>query len=229
MTYIFKDIDSDSDIALSRNARGKRSISRSIYQNFVKRLMDVVLVVMSGPLSVLLIAVGAMLTMLDGHRPFYSQKRIGRSGREFRIWKLRTMVPNADEKLEAYLLANPMARVEWDEHQKLASDPRITRIGAVLRKTSLDELPQLWNVLLGDMSIVGPRPMMVEQRSLYPGEAYYEHRPGITGLWQVSDRHATSFRDRARYDADYHRRISLQTDLSIIWQTIAVVMRGTGA
>ena len=98
----------------------------------------------------------------------------------------------------------------------------------MLRRTSLDELPQLWNVLKGDMSIVGPRPMMMDQQSLYPGSAYYELRPGITGSWQVSDRNNTSFAERARYDSDYLDRLSLQEDASIIFRTVGVVLRGTG-
>ena len=125
------------------------------------------------------------LIMLDGGSPIYFQKRIGLNGKKFRMWKLRSMVPNADRALAAYLEENPEARAEWDHSQKLRHDPRITRVGLFIRKSSLDELPQLWNVIKGDMSLVGPRPMMMSQRRMYPGTAYYALRPGITGFWQI--------------------------------------------
>lgn len=228
MTYAFKDIESEAETDFHTHTYARPSSRSGVYRAFAKRVIDISLVVLTSPISLGFVLMGAFLTALDGNNPFYTQKRIGRGGREFSILKLRTMVPDADEKLEEYLATNPAARAEWDVHQKLTNDPRITKVGNILRKTSLDELPQLWNVLTGDMSIVGPRPMMVEQKSLYPGRAYYLHRPGITGLWQISDRHATSFRARADYDTDYDRRLSLKTDLSIIWQTFAVVARGTG-
>ena len=202
MTYAFKDIESEAESGLGLREYVRPSSRSSVYRTYVKRLIDVTLVLLTSPISVFFVGLGAIFTAMDGHNPFYTQKRIGRGGREFSIYKLRTMVPNADEKLEAFLAENPDARAEWDVHQKLTDDPRITRVGNLLRKTSLDELPQLFNVLKGDMSIVGPRPMMVEQKSMYPGRAYYLHRPRITGLWQISDRHATSFRARAEYDTD---------------------------
>jgi len=169
-------------------------------------------------------AVGAK----DGKNPFYSQQRIGRDGKHFRLWKIRTMVPNADEVLAGYLASNPEAKAEWDHHQKLKSDPRITKTGRILRKTSLDELPQLWNVLMGQMSLVGPRPMMVDQDDLYHGKSYYDLLPGITGFWQTSDRHESSFAARVAFDDAYANEMSLKTDLVTLWRTIAVVFRGTG-
>jgi lipopolysaccharide/colanic/teichoic acid biosynthesis glycosyltransferase len=138
------------------------------------------------------------------------------------------MVPGADALLEYHLRKNPEARREWDETQKLKNDPRITRIGAFLRKSSLDELPQLWNVLRGEMSLVGPRPMMVDQRTLYPGTAYFDLRPGITGLWQISERNETSFAERAVFDNRYLASLSLSLDVSILLRTVSVVLRGTG-
>jgi len=170
----------------------------------------------------------ALLVASDGGSPFYWQERVGRGGRGFRFLKLRTMVPKADTRLERYLQSNPEARAEWDATQKLKNDPRITAVGKLLRKTSLDELPQLWNVLVGDMSLVGPRPMMVSQRDLYPGSAYYKLRPGITGSWQVSERHESEFRARAIYDTSYERELSFRTDLSILCKTVGVVLRATG-
>ena len=193
-----------------------------------KRALDVFLVILSLPVVLPVVLFMALLVARDGASPFYTQERIGRGGRIFRILKIRTMVPDADATFAAYLERNPEARQEWDSTQKLKCDPRITRIGGLLRKTSLDELPQLWNVLKGDMSIVGPRPMMVSQKTLYPGTAYYALRPGITGSWQVSDRNEGSFAGRAVYDTKYDADLSMATDLSILLRTVSVVMRRTG-
>lgn len=200
----------------------------SLYSRGGKRAFDILFVLLTAPISLCLIAIMALLVMRDGGSPFYTHERIGREGRTFRLFKIRTMVADADERLAAYLAKNPSARVEWESDQKLKNDPRITRIGWWLRRTSLDELPQLLNVLLGDMSIVGPRPMMTEQRTLYPGTAYYALRPGITGPWQVSDRNQTSFAARADYDAQYLAELSPGTDLSILARTMWVVLRCTG-
>ena len=175
-----------------------------------------------------IVALLALCVALDGGKPFYSQDRVGKGGRTYRIWKLRSMVHNADEVLEDHLAQDPALRAEWNSKQKLLNDPRITRLGHVLRKCSFDELPQLWNVLRGDMSLVGPRPMMVSQKPMYPGTDYYELRPGITGLWQISDRNGTTFADRARYDARYNENLSFMTDLKILFGTVRVVLHGTG-
>lgn len=198
------------------------------YRNHAKRWLDVVLVLMSAiPVFIILCVLCAVIA-LDGRAPLYFQKRIGRNGRVFRMWKLRSMVPDADAQLQAHLDANPDARAEWDRTQKLREDPRTTKIGAFIRKTSLDELPQLVNVLKGDMSLVGPRPMMVDQRTIYPGTAYYVMRPGITGMWQTSVRNESSFSERAIFDARYYREMSFGTDVTLIARTFNVVMRGTG-
>lgn len=198
------------------------------YRDGFKRVLDVTLVLVAAPLVLPVIALLAVLVALDGGKPFYSQLRVGRNGETFRIWKLRSMVRNADARLEQHLAANPRAREEWTTMQKLKDDPRITRLGRILRKGSLDELPQLLNVLLGSMSLVGPRPMMVEQKPLYDGTAYFRLRPGITGPWQISDRNACSFSGRVRYDEAYDRDLSLTTDLGILARTVIVVLRGTG-
>jgi lipopolysaccharide/colanic/teichoic acid biosynthesis glycosyltransferase len=190
--------------------------------------MDIALVIMAAPAVLLLVGICALLIARDGGSPFYQQTRIGRFGKTFKMWKLRTMVANADAALEEYLRANPAARIEWDRNQKLRHDPRITKVGQILRKTSLDELPQLWNVLIGDMSLVGPRPMMVDQQSMYPGSAYYALRPGITGFWQVSVRHESSFAERATYDAEYLRKVNFVQDMSVMLKTVSVVTKGTG-
>ena len=198
------------------------------YRRYVKRGLDIAFVLLLAPIALPMIVALAALVALDGASPFYRQARVGRGGGVFSLVKIRTMVPQAEEKLEAYLAADPAARREWDSTQKLKRDPRITWIGQILRKSSLDELPQLWNVLRGDMSLIGPRPMMVDQRPLYPGTAYYALRPGITGPWQVSDRNESSFADRAKFDTDYHNDLSLATDLSILVRTVGVVIRCTG-
>ena len=202
--------------------------SFQIYRDGLKRLMDICIIVLTASVTVTIIFVLALIVALHGQSPFYSQDRVGRGGRVYTMWKLRSMVNNADQALEAHLAADPAARAEWDLTQKLKNDPRITRVGRLLRKSSLDELPQLWNVFRGDMSLVGPRPMMPQQSSLYPGQAYYRLRPGITGMWQVSARNESSFAERAGFDADYDREISLRTDLGLLLATVRVVLRGTG-
>ena len=201
---------------------------KGVYGRAVKRLIDILAVLAAAPIVLPLVALLALAVARDGHAPFYRQARVGRGGRIFTMWKLRSMVPDADAKLAEYLSQDPAARAEWNTSQKLKRDPRITRFGRFLRKSSLDELPQLWNVLTGDMSLVGPRPMMPEQQPLYPGRAYYALRPGITGLWQVSDRNETTFAARADYDRAYAQSLSLATDARILAATVHVVARGTG-
>ncbi|TNF20565.1 MAG: sugar transferase [Rhodobacteraceae bacterium] len=201
---------------------------RGVYRQYAKRIFDIGIVLLALIPVLLVLAPLCLLIMRDGHSPIYRQMRIGRNGRVFRMWKLRSMVHDADARLEAYLAGNPRARAEWDHAQKLRHDPRVTVIGSFIRKTSLDELPQLFNVLAGDMSLVGPRPMMVDQRALYPGTAYFAMRPGITGIWQTSARNETSFSERAIFDARYFRELSFATDLRLIAKTFQVVVKGTG-
>jgi lipopolysaccharide/colanic/teichoic acid biosynthesis glycosyltransferase len=198
------------------------------YRHGAKRALDVGLVLLSALPALIIILSFAALVALDGRSPFYRQDRVGRGGRTFRMLKLRSMVPDADVLLAKHLEADPKARAEWAHAQKLRNDPRITWVGRIIRKTSMDELPQLWNVLKGDMSLVGPRPMMPSQTALYPGTAYYALRPGLTGFWQISVRNESSFTDRARYDTVYLRQVSLRTDLAVIARTVRVVLRGTG-
>lgn len=204
------------------------AIPQGIYRRHVKRWLDVLLILLASPIVLPFVLVMALLVRRDGGPAFYVQDRIGLDGRVFRLWKLRTMVQNADALLASHLAADPALRAEWDANQKLRHDPRITPMGRILRKTSLDELPQLWNVLRGDMSLVGPRPMLPEQRALYPGRAYFRMRPGLTGPWQVSERNATTFAGRAEFDQSYAERMSLTTDLAILFLTVWVVVRGTG-
>ena len=193
-----------------------------------KRLFDIAAILVSLPIILPVIAILALMVARDGGKPFYKQERVGLNGKIYTIWKMRSMVENADQLLEAYLATDPAAAEEWHTTQKLKNDPRITRVGRILRKCSLDELPQLWNVFVGDMSLVGPRPMMPEQQELYPGLAYYTARPGITGTWQVSQRNETTFADRARFDTDYVANLSFVNDLRLLAATVRVVFRGTG-
>ena len=198
------------------------------YKSFGKRLLDIVLVLVALVPTVIVLVPLMALIALDGRAPIYTQQRLGKGGRSFRMFKLRTMVADADQILEAYLAKNPAARSEWDDTQKLKNDPRITFFGRFLRKSSFDELPQLLNVLLGHMSIVGPRPMMEGQQDIYPGRAYYGMRPGITGYWQISERNESSFSQRAEYDTLYYREQSLTTDLQVMLRTVTVVFKATG-
>lgn len=215
-------------MSVPENGTQKLSRSSNFYCSLAKPFLDKLLVIIAAPLVLPVIILMALLVMLDGGKPFYSQRRVGKGGHSFRMWKMRTMVVNADHKLEGHLTKDPAARREWDATQKLKHDPRITPIGRILRKTSMDELPQLFNVLMGSMSLVGPRPMMVGQKPLYSGHAYFELTPGITGLWQVSDRNNCDFADRARYDDMYGQNVSLTTDVQILLKTLGVVLRGTG-
>ncbi|MAN56429.1 MAG: sugar transferase [Paracoccus sp.] len=199
-----------------------------VYRSMFKRPLDVLIVLLTSPVILPVVIVLAILVMLDGGKPFYSQERVGRDGRRYRMWKLRSMVVDADQRLADHLASDDKARSEWDLSQKLRDDPRVTRTGRLLRKCSMDELPQLWNVLRGDMSLVGPRPMLPEQQVMYEGEAYYRLRPGITGFWQTSERNRCSFSSRAFYDDRYERSVSLTTDVTLLWRTVLVVMRATG-
>lgn len=198
------------------------------YARFLKRPIDILIVLLALPLVLPIALVVLVMIMKEGGSPFYSQMRLGKSGRSFRMWKFRSMVVNADQHLAQYLDANPAAREEWDRSQKLKQDPRITPFGRFIRKSSMDELPQLWNVLIGDMSLVGPRPMMVGQAVHYPGADYYHMRPGVTGLWQITDRNDSSFAERANFDAEYARTLSLANDARIVGRTFGVVLRCTG-
>ncbi len=161
----------------------------------------------------------------------FGHERIGLRGQTFRCWKLRTMVTDGDAVLQAYLAANPEARIEWEETRKLTNDPRVTALGHVLRKYSVDELPQLINVLRGEMSFVGPRPVVVDELERYGphAQAYLSARPGITGLWQTSGRSDTSYENRVALDDRYVRDWSFGEDIRILFRTIPVVLGARGS
>lgn len=199
-----------------------------VYRNGIKRFLDILAILMAVPILLPLVGVLALLVARDGGQPFYSQLRVGRQGRTFRMWKLRSMVADADLRMAEHLERHPAARAEWDSTQKLKDDPRITPFGRFLRRVSLDELPQLWNVLTGDMSLVGPRPMMICQQVMYPGTSYYALRPGITGYWQTTGRNSTTFEARAKFDDAYDAELSFATDVKVLVRTVGVVVKATG-
>jgi Undecaprenyl-phosphate galactose phosphotransferase WbaP len=202
------------------------------YPRLIKRAMDVGLILIFSPLLIILCSILAILIKLDSEGPvFYGQRRVGKDGRLFTAWKFRTMVQNAEQVLDLYLKQNPEFQKEWQQKQKLRNDPRVTRIGRFLRKTSLDELPQIWNVVRGEMSLVGPRPMIEDQISLYGDiyDLYCQVLPGITGLWQVSGRNETTFQERVSLEAYYVRNWSPWLDIIILARTVLVVLTGKGA
>ncbi len=197
-----------------------------------KRILDVVLasalLVLAAPL---LLLVAAAVKMNMGGKVIYRHRRVGYGGQQFDCLKFRTMVANGDQVLERHLKESPAAAEEWRRNRKLAKDPRITRLGHILRKTSLDELPQLFNILLGDMSCVGPRPVVSEELKLYGARAndYLLARPGITGAWQVSGRSSIGYAERVQLDSDYVNRWSIGTDLVILCRTVPAVFRVANA
>jgi exopolysaccharide production protein ExoY len=174
----------------------------------------------------------ALMVRADGGPAFFAHQRVGRGGKLFGCLKFRSMVIDSQTRLEALLANNPAARAEWEATRKLKNDPRITRIGRFLRSTSLDELPQLVNVLRGEMSLVGPRPVQEAEIDRYYGASaahYMAVRPGITGLWQVSGRSETSYESRVALDVAYVSRPSMLADLSILLRTPVAVVSRRGA
>lgn len=199
------------------------------YRDGVKRFIDVALVTLTAPFWLPIVAICAAALWFEGGLPFYRQERLGRDGKRFSILKLRTMVRDADKILEELIASDSKVRDEWNSLQKLRDDPRITPVGRFLRASSLDELPQLINVLKGEMSLVGPRPMMTDQLDLYGDPtAYFAVRPGLTGLWQVSTRNNGQFTYRHGVDEAYERALTFKLDLIILFKTVGVVLRRTG-
>ena len=198
----------------------------------LKYCLTMLLTVVGGLLVLPLIGLCALAIKLDSPGPvFYGHTRIGKGQQHFKAWKFRSMYCNSDRILAQYLQDNPDMREEWERERKLKHDPRITRVGKFLRRTSLDELPQLWNVLLGQMSLVGPRPIIDEEVPLYGDkfELYLKVLPGITGLWQVSGRSDTSYVKRVKLDEYYVRNWSVWLDIYILTKTLSVVLRAKGA
>jgi Undecaprenyl-phosphate galactose phosphotransferase WbaP len=213
-------------------ALGVSNRLNSTWRRQLKRAFDLMVVFMTMPLWLPLIGFIALLVRLSSKgNAFYSQVRLGMGSQTFKCWKLRTMVQNADEVLQEYLRKNPELNAEWIRDHKLKHDPRVTWIGKILRKTSLDELPQVFNVLYGEMSLVGPRPIVYAEIEKY-GDVYKRYEmvpPGITGLWQVNGRNNTSYEDRLDYDDYYVKNWSLSLDLYILFCTVKVVLLREGA
>lgn len=198
----------------------------------LKRIFDIVsalvLIILALPFAVVI----ALAIVLETPGPvFFGHTRIGRGNRRFRLWKFRSMVVNSEDVLRAYLEKRPDLATEWNATHKLKDDPRVTRVGRFLRRRSLDELPQMWNVLRGDMSLIGPRPIVEDEIPKYGAafDLYRRVRPGLTGLWQVSGRSDTSYRKRIELDSRYIRSWSIWLDLRVIWKTVGVILRAHGA
>jgi lipopolysaccharide/colanic/teichoic acid biosynthesis glycosyltransferase len=197
-----------------------------------KRAMDVAIAGAALLVAAPFFLVVSLLVRADGGPAFYAHPRVGRGGKIFGCLKFRSMVVDSQARLEALLAADPAAREEWETTRKLKRDPRITRIGRFLRATSLDELPQLINVLRGEMAVVGPRPVTQSELDRYYGAAaahYLTVRPGITGLWQVSGRSETSYDQRVALDVAYVSQPSLLADIRILLKTPVAVLSRRGA
>jgi Undecaprenyl-phosphate galactose phosphotransferase WbaP len=198
----------------------------------LKRALDIALVLLAMPILLPLFLVIAAAVRLSSEGPiFFSHRRIRKYGAFFSMWKFRTMCVNSSEVLERHFQKHPEAREEWRIAHKLRHDPRVTRVGAFLRRTSLDELPQMWNVLRGTMSLVGPRPIVaaeVERYGPYFAD-YCQVKPGLTGLWQISGRSEVTYDERVQLDCRYVREWSLAGDLKILVQTLTKVANQDGA
>ncbi|SDY68547.1 Sugar transferase involved in LPS biosynthesis (colanic, teichoic acid) [Jannaschia faecimaris] len=216
--------DYSAEANLSRSVRRRRGAAIG------KRTFDLVLALLLLPILLPVIAALCVITRLDGGAGIYGHKRVGQDGHTFRCWKIRSMVENSGEVLERHLAENPEAAAEWARGYKLSDDPRVTRLGNFLRKTSLDELPQIWNVLRGEMSFVGPRPVTEVELKKYQGYewCYLSVKPGITGFWQVAGRGNVDYKTRVRMDVTYFHKRSFLGDILIIARTAGVVVRGTG-
>lgn len=209
----------------------RNCIQRTHIGAIAKRIIDVVLASLALIVLSPLFFVIWLLVATNGGSALYRHPRVGRNGKIFDCLKFSTMMMGANECLEEYLSYHPEAREEWDKTRKLTFDPRTTAIGRFLRRTSLDELPQLINVLVGDMSLVGPRPVTTPELAFYGDkiELYSSVRPGITGLWQISGRNDVSYEERVALDARYVREQSFWGDISILLRTPRVVLARTGA
>lgn len=224
-------IETTNLIPLERNLQRNRIILK--LEKFVKRAIDIigsiVGIIFLIPLT---IVIGiANLILKDKGPIFYTQERIGKNGKHFKMYKYRSMVVGADEKLREYLAENEEAREEYAKYKKLKHDPRITKMGAFLRKTSLDEFPQFINILKGEMSLVGPRPYLPREREEINGFFNYimSCKPGLTGFWQVNGRSDVTFTDRLEMDMQYYYKHNLKMDIKILKDTFVNVIKREGA
>ena len=199
---------------------------------FIKRLLDLFIIVISSPLVIPLMLIIAVLVKLTSRgNVFYGHKRVGKNGKEIKCWKFRSMYSNSQEMLETILKTDPAMKKEWEENRKFVNDPRVTPLGKFLRKTSLDELPQLFNILAGSMSFVGPRPVTREELEKYGDYADFilSVTPGLSGMWQISGRSDTGYEERINLDTYYIQNWSTWFDMWIIIKTVWVVLNGKGA
>ena len=199
---------------------------------FIKRIFDILFLLLSAPLTIPLTIIVSILVKVTSKGPvFYGHKRIGKNHKEFKCWKFRSMVIDADKQLEKLLSENPQMRAEWEKEQKLTNDPRVTKIGKLLRKTSIDEIPQFFNILTGQMSFIGPRPVTEPELEKYGSKADYilNVQPGLSGMWQISGRSETSYQERVTLDSYYIDNWSIWLDLWILLKTVFVVLKGKGA
>jgi Undecaprenyl-phosphate galactose phosphotransferase WbaP len=204
----------------------------SVQAQWVKRAIDLAVSICGLMVLAPFFALVAALVKLDSPgKVFYQQERLGRGGQIIKMHKFRTMRQDADVVLQEHLESDPEIKAEWDTYQKLQKDRRITRVGKILRRFSIDELPQLWNVLAGEMSLVGPRPMMINQAEMYGKyyQYYVQVTPGVTGLWQISGRNRTTFQRRAELDSEYIQTWSIWLDTYIMVRTVLVVLSRDGA
>lgn len=212
-------------LTLKNNLASKRN-------RFIKRSFDLICTIFGSILiSPILLALFLIVAVNNKGHVIFAHQRVGKNGKLFSCYKFQTMIPNAQEVLKKYLEENPAARKEWEENFKLEHDPRVTKLGAFLRETSLDELPQLWNVIRGDMSLVGPRPIVTAEVKRY-GDHFREYSmvlPGITGMWQASGRSDVSYEERVAMDTWYVRNWSIWVDLMYLFKTITVVFSRKGA
>lgn len=210
-------------------SRDPRSVV--IYNRYGKRVLDICFAIILLPVLAPLIVLLMGLVKLDGGPGHFRHRRVGRDGKPFECLKIRTMATNADAKLASHLSTHPDAAREWKLTFKLASDPRITKIGKFLRRTGIDELPQIWNVLRGEMSFVGPRPVTEPELAMYGRHksAYFSVRPGVTGMWQIYGRRSGCYDNRVQLDRGYLEMISLKSDIALIGQTALSVVRMTGS
>lgn len=218
-----------SDARALRDA-ASRDGTATLYRRFGKRTLDLALVVLLAPVLIPLIAALLFAVRRDGGPGLFGHMRIGQDGKMFRCWKIRTMVTDSQARLADHLHDNPEAAAEWARDHKLSNDPRVTGIGRLLRKTSLDELPQLWNVFKGEMTFVGPRPIVLDEMAKYgPYQAaYLAMKPGVTGMWQVSGRNDVTYDERVQMDVDYFDNISFALDMTLIAKTGLAVVNRTG-
>jgi exopolysaccharide production protein ExoY len=208
-----------------------RASAPTFYQRRLKRLLDVALgTVLLIALLPFMASIALVLLLVSGWPVFYGAERMGRQGRPFRMWKFRTMKRNASEALQEWEATHPELVTEYERNFKLKDDPRVTALGRFLRKSSLDELPQLWNVMRGEMSMVGPRPVVAKELASYGEDAgrFLSVRPGITGRWQVDGRNSVTYPDRVWVELAYCRSVTLPGDLAILARTLLTLIRHNG-